>query len=113
MGSYIFVSMKQTKKMQIILERMSRIEKMERGKLCQMGSGHFNHQAWQDGRNIVRYVPSDQTAFVKKAIDGYTLFLKLASQYADEVIKQTRRDQKKEFSVPKKKKRRSSESSKG
>jgi hypothetical protein len=105
--------MKQTKKMRKILERMSRIEKMERGKLCQMGSGHFNHQAWQDGRNIVRYVPTDQAAFVKKAIDGYTLFLKLAGRYADEVIKQTRKDQKKEFSVSKTKRRRSSRSSKG
>jgi hypothetical protein len=96
--------MKQTKKMQNILERMARIEKMERGKLCQMGTGHFNHQTWQDGGNKVRYVPADQAAFVKKAIGGYTLFTKLAEQYADEVVKQTRREQKKEFSASKKKK---------
>ena len=89
--------------MQNILDRMSRIETMERGKLCQMGSGHFNHQTWQDGRNKVRYVPADQVTFVKEAIVGYTLFMKLAGQYADEVVKQTRRDQKKEFSASKKK----------
>lgn len=95
--------MKQTKKMQKILDRMSRIETMERGKLCQMGSGHFNHQTWQDGRNKVRYVPADQAVFVKKAIDGYTMFMKLAAQYVDEVEKQTRREQKKEFPGSKKK----------
>ena len=90
--------------MQKILDRMSRIETMERGKLCKMGSGHFNHQTWQDGRNKVRYVPADQAVFVKKAIDGYTEFMKLAGQYVDEVEKQTRREQKKVFSASKKKK---------
>ncbi len=92
------MSMKQTKKMQKLLERMARIDRMERGKLCRMGSGsHYNHQTWQDGRNNVRYVPVEQAPFIEKAIDGYVLFMKLAGQYADEVIKQTRREQKRAF----------------
>jgi hypothetical protein len=84
--------MKQTKKMRRLLERMAKIEQMERGRLCRMsGRPHYNHQTWHEGRNVVRYVPLDQTASVQKAIDGYALFKKLAEQYADEVIRITRR----------------------
>ena len=90
--------MKQTKKMKQLLERMAGIAQMERGKLCRMGSRpHYNHQTWQDGRNAVRYVPANETAFLREAIDGYQHFMKLAEQYADEVIKQTRRERETQF----------------
>jgi len=93
--------MKHTKKMQRLLERMAKIERMERGKLCRMGGRpHYNHQTWQDGRNVVRYVPANETGFLQEAIDGYHQFMKLAEQYADEVIKQTRRERHKAFSKP-------------
>ncbi len=81
-----------------MLERMAQIERMERGKLCRMGSRpHYNHQTWRDGRNQVRYVPAEQAPFVQKAIEGYALFMKLAEQYADEVIEQTRKERQKAF----------------
>jgi len=90
--------MKQTKKMNQLLERMARITRMERGKLCRMGSRpHYNHQTWQDGRNVVRYVPANETDALREAIDGYQRFMKLAEQYADEVIKQTRRERERQF----------------
>ena len=64
---------------------------MERGAICRMtGRAHYNHQTWQDGRNVVRYVPRDQVQALQKAIDGYALFQRLARQYADEVIRRTR-----------------------
>lgn len=85
--------MKQTKKMKRLLERMARIARMERGKLCRMGGRpHYNHQTWQNGRNVVRYVPAGETDFVREAIAGYQQFIQLAEQYADEVIRQTRRE---------------------
>jgi hypothetical protein len=88
--------MKRTRKMKGLLERMAKIERMERGKLCQMGGRpHYNHQTWENGKNLVRYVPSRETGFLKEAIDGYQAFIKLAEQYADEVIKQTRRERAK------------------
>jgi hypothetical protein len=88
--------MKTTKKMQRLLERMAGIERMERGKLCQMGERqHYNHQTWREGRNEVRYVPKDEVAQLKKDIAGYQLFSKLAEQYADEVIHATRREKQK------------------
>jgi hypothetical protein len=90
--------MKHTKKMQVLLERMAKIERMERGKLCQMGGRpHYNHQTWENGKNVVRYVPERETGFLKVAIEGYQAFIKLAEQYADEVIKQTRRERAKAF----------------
>mgnify|MGYP007057169751 CR=1 FL=1 len=81
--------------MQRLLERMAAIERMERGKLCKMtGRPHYNHQTWRNGRNEVRYVPADELAALQEAIKGYQLFIKLAEQYADEVIRLTRRERK-------------------
>ena len=66
-------SMKPTKKTRPLLERMARIERMERGTLSRMGQRpHYNHQTWQDGRNGVRYVPSKQVVFVQEAMDAAT-----------------------------------------
>ena len=77
--------------MKKLLERMTAINRMERGKLCRMaGRPHYNHQTWRNGRNEVRYVPVSEAEAVQEAIDGYHLFIKLAEQYADEVIRQTR-----------------------
>ena len=91
------MSMKNTKKMKLLLERMATIDRMERGKLCQMtGKQSYNHQTWKDGRNEVRYVSKDEVAVLKKDIAGYQLFSKLAEQYADEVIRQSRRKREKE-----------------
>lgn len=85
--------MKQAKKTRLLLERMAGIELMERGKICRMaGHPHYNHQIWQDGRNVVRHVPADEVDELQKAIDGYTLFRELAEQYADEIIRATRKE---------------------
>lgn len=90
--------MKPNKKMQKLLERMARIERMERGALCAMGERpHYNHQTWRDGKNVVRYVPAGEAKFVKNAIEGYELFKKLAEQYADEVVRQTRADRARKY----------------
>lgn len=92
------MSMKLTNKMKRLLEQMTQIARMERGKLCRMGERpHYNHQTWQEGRNVVRYIPANQVDYVQQAIDGYHLFMQLAEQYADEVIKQTRRERKNLF----------------
>jgi len=90
------MSMKHTKKMKRLLERMEAIERMERGKLCQMGGRpHYNHQTWRDGKNVVRYVPKGEVEELKKDIAGYQLFAKLTEQYADEVIRMSRREREK------------------
>jgi hypothetical protein len=96
--------MEPTPKMKRLLERMATIEHMERGKLCRMtGRPHYNHQTWRNGRNEVRYVPADEAQALQQAIEGYRLFMALAEQYADEVIRLTRRERKKK-KAPKKRK---------
>jgi hypothetical protein len=80
-----------------LLERMSRIDRMERGTICRLtGRPHYNHQTWQNGRNTVRYVPAEQVAELQAAIDGYRRFMELARQYADEIIRRTRQASKKD-----------------
>ena len=78
--------------MRQLLERISTIERMERGKLCKMTDNeHYNHQTWSNGKNEVRYVPANEVAELKKDIAGYQQFIKLTEQYADEIIRKSRR----------------------
>ena len=77
-----------------LLKQIAQIQRMERGKLCRMHQGpnghYYNHQSWEQGRNVVRYVPSDQVQSLKNAIAGYQRFLKLTQAYADEIVQRTR-----------------------
>ena len=86
--------MKDKFKPEAILQQIARIERMERGKLCRMGAGaYYNHQTWEKGRNVVRYVPRDRVADLQQAIDGYQQYLKLTQAYADAIIRSTRQAQ--------------------
>ena len=79
------------KRLDNLLGQIRGIERMERGKICRMsGRAHFNHQHWENGRNVVRYVPVSQVPSLQEAIDGYQRFMDLVGQYADEVIARTR-----------------------
>jgi hypothetical protein len=70
---------------------MGRIERMERGTVCRLtGRPQYNHQTWRGGRNVTRYVPPDEARLLRQAIEGYTLFRRLAEQYADAIIRRTR-----------------------
>jgi hypothetical protein len=85
--------MKTTQKALKLLEKMGKIDRMERGKLCQMkGREHFNHQTWQNGRNNVRYVPQEEVEDLQAAIDGYARFNTLVQQYIDEIVRLTRQE---------------------
>ena len=84
--------MRTTAKARRLLERMAAIGEMERGKVCRMkGRPHLNHQTWEGGRNVVRYVRQEDADDLRRAIDGYGRFMDLARQYADEIIRLTRR----------------------
>ena len=96
--------MKSTKKM--VLSQMATISCMERGKLCPMRGGrYYNLQSWEDGRNVVRYIPKAQEQSVREAVKGYRKFMMLAEKYADMVIRDTRKAEKKALPVPKNGKR--------
>jgi len=86
--------MKAQKTPEALGRQIARIPRMERGKLCPMRAGaYYNHQTWEKGRNLVRYVPRERVADLQEAIDGYQHYLKLTTAYADEIIRRTRQAQ--------------------
>lgn len=93
-------------KPEAILKQIARLQRMERGKLCPMGGGaYYNHQTWQNGRNVVRYVPRERVAGLQKAIASYQQYLNLTEAYADEIIRRTRQAQTAKPLLPPAKKR--------
>jgi hypothetical protein len=94
-----------------LLEQISAISAMERGKLSaysfkdrpgQAGPYH-KLQSWELGKNHTRYVPADELPSVQAALAGYAQFEQLTQQYADLVIAETRQNiaSKKKTSRPK------------
>jgi hypothetical protein len=81
---------------QSLLQQIAQIQHMERGKLCVLREGppgpYYNHQTWENGRNVSRYVPQDQVPALQQAIAGYERFQNLTDQYAQIIIQQTRAD---------------------
>ena len=79
---------------QTLLQQIAQIQHMERGKLCVLRQGHqgpyFNHQTWEKGKNVSRYVPQDQAPVLQQAIAGYEQFQNLVEQYAQLIIAKTR-----------------------
>jgi hypothetical protein len=87
-----------------ILGQIQQIQQMERGKLCPMRGGrYYNHQTWQEGRNVVRYVPGEQVPSLRAAIAGYQRYVKLTQAYAEQIIRRTRKQRAK--ASPKKSRR--------
>ena len=79
-----------------LLQQIARIRHMERGKLCQLpGRPYFNHQTWEKGGNLVRYVPRNQVQALRRAIEGYRRFQQLIEQYASQVIEKSRLERSK------------------
>ena len=98
--------MKAQPKPEAILKQIARIQRMERGKLCPMRAGlYYNHQTWQKGRNIVRYVPRNHADELQNAITGYQQYVKLTKAYADAIIQRTRLEQTPKPSRPSAQKR--------
>ena len=83
---------------QQLLQQIAAIPAMERGTLSAYSfkerSGHsgpyYKLQCWQAGKNLTRYVPSDELAAVQAAVGGYARYQQLTRQYAELVIAETR-----------------------
>jgi hypothetical protein len=79
---------------QSVLQDITKIPHMERGSVNVIRQGpqgpYYNHQCYEQGRNVSRYVPTEQVAEVQSAIQGYHLFQELTQQYAQLVIEKTR-----------------------
>lgn len=77
-----------------ILHDLAQIQRMDRGSVSVIRQGpdgpYYNHQCYEDGRNVSRYVPGDQVAELTEAIAGYHQFQQLTAQYVQQVVERTR-----------------------
>jgi hypothetical protein len=68
-----------------LLQQMAQIQRLERGKLCIIRQGpngpYYNHQLWENGKNVSRYVPQDQVPALQQAMAGYEQLQTLMDQY--------------------------------
>jgi len=79
---------------QSVLHDIAQIQHMERGTLNVIRQGprgpYYNHQAYEEGRNVSRYVPAEQVPDLQAAIDGYRRVQELMAQYVQLLVEQTR-----------------------
>jgi hypothetical protein len=53
-------------------------------------SPYYKLQAWENGKNVTRYIRAEQVPLVEEALANYAKFQDLVGQYAQGVIDQTR-----------------------
>ncbi len=77
-----------------ILQALAQIQRLERGSVSVLRQGpngpYYNHQAYENGRNVSRYVPADQVAELQAALADYHRFQQLVQQYVELLVQQTR-----------------------
>jgi hypothetical protein len=90
-----------TEQRRILIEEMSRIERMQRGRLTEeyrqrevdgqiRESGpYFKHQVWRDGRNVSRRVKADEAQQLREDIEGLDRFKELSAQYIEATVAMT------------------------
>ena len=79
-----------------LLEELSHIQRMERGKLCVMRQGpdgaYYNLQWREQGKTVSRYIPRDQVEVVAEHTANHRKFMALVEEYTEHIIEQTRRE---------------------
>ena len=77
-----------------LFQQIAQIKRMDRGKLTVMRQTPdgpcYKLQAWENGKNLSRYLARDRADAVQEALDGYRQFQELTGQYAQAVIDRTR-----------------------
>ena len=77
-----------------LLEQISRIQRLERGTLSVLRQGpqgpYYNHQCYENGRNVSRYVPTEHVPELREAIEGYHKVQALMAQYVQLLVERTR-----------------------
>jgi hypothetical protein len=81
-----------------LLTQIAQIQSMERGKLSAYtfqargpaSSPYYKLQAWEDGKNVTRYIRSEQVPLVEEALAGHARFQELVAEYEQLIIEQTR-----------------------
>lgn len=79
---------------QSVLALIAQISRMERGTISVLRQGpkgpYYNHQCYENGRNVSRYVPAEQVPDLKEALASYAQYRQLTDQYAELMITETR-----------------------
>jgi hypothetical protein len=79
---------------QSILHDIAQIQQLDRGTVSIIRQGpqgpYHNHQCYENGRNVSRYVPLEQVADLKAAIDGYHQVQEMMAQYVQLMVDKTR-----------------------
>ena len=95
---YIVTGMNDTQK-QRLLQQIASIQSMERGKLSTYSfkerpganGPYYKLQQWHEGKNQTRYITADEVPQIEAALAGYQEYERLTTQYADQVIAETRK----------------------
>jgi hypothetical protein len=79
---------------QSLLQEIGQIQHLDRGTISVLRQGppgpYYNHQCYENGRNVSRYVPQEQVPDLKAAIDGYHRVQELMAQYVQLLVERTR-----------------------
>ena len=79
---------------ELLLQQIAQIPRMDRGSLSILRQGpqgpYYNHQCYEDGRNVSRYVPPQQVPQLKADIDAYHQVQHLMAQYVQLMVERTR-----------------------
>lgn len=79
---------------QSIINDMAQIHRLDRGTVSVIRQGpqgpYHNHQCYEKGRNVSRYVPQEQVTELKQDLEGYHRFQQLVEQYVQLLVEKTR-----------------------
>jgi hypothetical protein len=79
---------------ELLLQQIAQIHHMDRGTVSILRQGpqgpYYNHQCYENGRNVSRYVPPEQVPELKAAIDSYHQVQELMAQYVQLMVERTR-----------------------
>ena len=77
-----------------LLQQLAQIQRLDRGSVSILRHGpsgpYYNHQSYEKGRNVSRYVPAEQVPELQAAIADYHRFQQLVRQYVDLLVERTR-----------------------
>jgi len=77
-----------------LLQELAQIQSLERGTVSVLRQGpsgpYYNHQCYEHGRNVSRYVPADQVAELQAALADHQRFQELVQQYVELLVARTR-----------------------
>ena len=79
---------------QSLLNDIAQIQHLDRGTVSVLRQGpqgpYYNHQCYESGRNVSRYVPAEQVPDLQAAIEGYRQVQELMAQYVQLMVEKTR-----------------------